>query len=81
VELHLAYDAEDSAAARAIVAHQIKAWHLSATPLLDWFDEADAAVPAGAVANVEINYHPADRLLSLDVWAGDHRVFGLGDVV
>ncbi|MDT7536611.1 MAG: hypothetical protein QOI82_196 [Actinomycetota bacterium] len=81
MELYLAYDAADSAAARALVAEQIKAWNISASPLLDWFDEADAAVPKGAVANVEITYHPADRLLSLDVWAGKHRVFGLGDVV
>ena len=75
--LFVSYDATDSAEARAVVAKQISDWHLSAVPVLAWFDQADAALPAGAVANVEVSYHPADRLLSFDVWADDQPVFGL----
>ena len=68
MQLHLAYDAQDAATARALVEEQLTAWHVSAAPLLDWFDEADAVVPDGAIANVAITYRPADRVLSLDVW-------------
>src|SRR4051812_6119178 len=81
MELSLAYDADDAASARALVAEQIKAWHLAAAPVLAWFDEADAAVPTGGVADGEISYHPAGRVLSFDVWTGGHRVFGLDDAV
>jgi hypothetical protein len=52
------------------------------TPYVDWWLAQSAGqMRDGQVGRAVIEYDAAHRLLSLDVWCGENRVYGMDDFV
>ena len=44
-----------------------------------WLSSAADRLPEGRAGRVVLAWDPADRLLTIDVWDGDRRVYGMDD--
>lgn len=60
---------------------QTDGWGVPPSFVAQWLTTAGDLLPASATGRVELSYDAAMGLLSLDVWCGEARVYGMDDWV
>lgn len=73
------FDRDRPAATRAWARRQTDDWGLPPSHVAHWLARAGELLPPTTPARVELSYDANLGLLSLDVWAGETRVFGMDD--
>jgi hypothetical protein len=81
MESAFTYTASQAAEAVEWADFQLRAWGVG-TPYVGFLiDEASALLGPGRTGRVVLDYDVARRLLSMDVWCGAERLYGMDDFV
>lgn len=73
------YTSADLAEAAEWTAFQLRSWGVE-TPYVEYFlTEATLLLGPDRTGRVVLDYDPPQRLLSMDVWCGTDRLYGMDD--